>query len=292
MAAHRDFEPETSPAGQSPLRALPLSPLEAAAGFVIDTEEATTFTIVPAEPEPFEALITVITDVLARGPTYVSFSGGRDSSGVLAAAVHAARRHGLADPIPVTQRFAEVASTEEREWQELVVDHLGLTRWEVIEITEELDLLGEIARDALLTHGLLYPPNAFFFVPVPGARPRWQPPDGLRRRRHPGPLAVGTGAVGPVRPGSARAAGCGAGGRGAGSAADPAPGDARPGPLRVAPWLRPDAQRALNRVVRRRTAAEPRRWDHRLAFLGHTRRLRMAVHAYDGARVRSVRWRS
>ena len=57
-------------------------------------------------------------------------------------------------------------STEETEWQELVVDHLGITRWDVIEIGDELDLLGPIAQRSLRRHGLLWPPNAFFHGPM------------------------------------------------------------------------------------------------------------------------------
>ncbi len=149
-----------------PTRALTLEPLEAAAGFPIGTEATSRFAITPTDREPLEALIDVAAEILARGPTYVAFSGGRDSSAVLAATVVAARRHGLPDPIPITQRFTDAPSTEEDSWQQSVVDRLGLTRWEVIEIAEELDLLGQIARSALLAHGLMWPPNSYFLVPM------------------------------------------------------------------------------------------------------------------------------
>jgi hypothetical protein len=116
----------------SPLRALPLRPLEAAAGLALGLDERSTFTIYPTDLDPLEALIAATGEVVTAGPAYVSFSGGRDSSAVLAAATVAARRQGVPDPIPITQRFAGVASTEEASWQEMVVDHLGLTRWELI----------------------------------------------------------------------------------------------------------------------------------------------------------------
>ena len=70
-----------------------------------------------------------------RGPCLVSFSGGRDSSLVLAAAAKAARRDGLALPVPVTNRFACGPHSHESDWQELVVaqarpDGLGPPRAE------------------------------------------------------------------------------------------------------------------------------------------------------------------
>src|SRR5687768_13796753 len=52
-----------------------------------------------------EALEQAVLVGLMRPPCVVSFSGGRDSSAVLAIAAHVARREGLPLPIPVSLRF-------------------------------------------------------------------------------------------------------------------------------------------------------------------------------------------
>jgi hypothetical protein len=260
---------------------LTLRPLEAAAGFPIGTDETSTFTITPTDSDPLEALIDVVTGVLTRGPTYVAFSGGRDSSAVLATTTLAARRLGLPDPVPITQRFIDIPSTEEDSWQQAVVDRLGLGRWEVIEIGAELDLLGEVARDALLTHGVMWPPNSYFLVPMlQRARGgtlmtgfdgdgifgswRWQRAQAVLHRR-----------VRPVPRDAARV----------GLAL--APPWARRVLMpelslaRATPWLRPAAQAELDHRLRRDAAAEPRRWPSRLALQRRARIESFAIHAYD-----------
>ena len=73
------------------LQALPLRPLEAATGLALGSDDVATFTVTRSAVPPLEALVTVMTELVREGPTYVSFSGGRDSSGVLAAGVVAAR---------------------------------------------------------------------------------------------------------------------------------------------------------------------------------------------------------
>ena len=95
----------------------------------------------------------------------MSFSGGRDSSLVLAVAAGVARREGLPLPIPVTVRPAGDADTEEHEWQERVVSHLGLDDWERVAIGEELDCVGPEAQKILLRHGVLWPANVHFHLP-------------------------------------------------------------------------------------------------------------------------------
>src|ERR1700749_707865 len=59
-----------------------------------------------------EALESVIRPALERSPCLVSFSGGRDSSAVLAAAAALARREGLPLPIPATIVFPAAAATD------------------------------------------------------------------------------------------------------------------------------------------------------------------------------------
>lgn len=119
-----------------------------------------------------EAFEAVVLEGLLRAPCVVSFSGGRDSSAVLATAVHVARREGLPLPVAVSQRFAGVASSEETAWQERVVasfasgtDAGGAGRapeWEVLDVTGELDLVGQRARAEVERHGVLWPPNTHF----------------------------------------------------------------------------------------------------------------------------------
>jgi asparagine synthase (glutamine-hydrolysing) len=100
-----------------------------------------------------------------REPCVVSFSGGCDSSLVLAAAVDVARKHGLSMPIPLSIRVRDDAASDEREWQELVVRHLGLSEWITLEVGEELDCIGELAQSVLLRHDVLWPANAHFHMP-------------------------------------------------------------------------------------------------------------------------------
>jgi asparagine synthase (glutamine-hydrolysing) len=58
-----------------------------------------------------DALFAAIEPALASGKCLVAFSGGRESSWVLAVATEAARSHGYADPIPVTLRFPDAATS-------------------------------------------------------------------------------------------------------------------------------------------------------------------------------------
>ena len=103
---------------------------------------------------------------MEEGPCFVSFSGGRDSSAILAVATDVARRHGLDPPVPVTNVFPHLPQTNEDEWQRLVVDHIGIPSWERLEIGDELDYLGPHACAGLERHGQLYPANAHFQVPA------------------------------------------------------------------------------------------------------------------------------
>jgi asparagine synthetase B (glutamine-hydrolysing) len=112
------------------------------------------------------ALEAVLLRALLRPPCLVTFSGGRDSSAVLAVAVHVARRDGLPQPVPVTLRFPEVTEAEESTWQEAVIRHLGVADWIRLELQNELDLLGELGQETLRKHGLLWPFNSHLMVPM------------------------------------------------------------------------------------------------------------------------------
>lgn len=144
-----------------------LLPVEVATGVVFGAAADT-----PALPEPhagdtpLAALERACLPALRRAPCLVSFSGGLDSSLVLAAATRAARREGLPLPIPATNRFPLADSTDEGEWQGLVVSSLGLTEWVRLELTDELDAIGPVAVRGLRRHGLLWPFNAHFHAPL------------------------------------------------------------------------------------------------------------------------------
>jgi hypothetical protein len=103
---------------------------------------------------------------LRRPPCMVSFSGGRDSSCVLAAAARAAAREGLQPPVPVTLRVPNPLSAQESAWQADIVRHLGLGDWEVIEVEDDVDRLGPFSVGVMRRHGVLFPPNVFLQVPL------------------------------------------------------------------------------------------------------------------------------
>lgn len=111
------------------------------------------------------ALERAVLPALQRSPSMVSFSGGRDSSAILAVAARAARRHGLPDPIAAIMRFPNAPETDETRWQELVLSHLGVEA-AVVELGEELDALGPAAIRVLSRLGVHWPGNAYIHMPV------------------------------------------------------------------------------------------------------------------------------
>ena len=114
--------------------------------------------VAPGTASPRDALEDVVADSLRRGPCFVSFSGGRDSSAVLAVAVHVARTRGYPLPVPVVLRYPGREDTEESGWQDLVLGHLGLRDVVVHSIRRPEGYLGETARQGLARRGLLWPP--------------------------------------------------------------------------------------------------------------------------------------
>jgi asparagine synthase (glutamine-hydrolysing) len=269
--------PDPSP---EPIQALPLRPLERAAGLGLGEDPDAPRPQHGRYTDPREALGDAMREALEAGPCVVSFSGGRDSSIVLAVAVTTARRHGLPDPVPMTLRLPAVQSTQESEWQELLIGHLGVSDWEVIEIGEELDLLGPIARRTLLDHGALYPPNTYLHQPM-YARARgatlltgvdgdgllgdwrWAHAQSVLHRRisprRTDPLRVGLALAPPVvrrRFITTRWE-------------------------QAAPWLRPDAQRELVELARSRAAGEPRRWDRWIPYYRRHRYLQLTLHSLE-----------
>lgn len=153
-------------AGQRARRVPHPTNVEILANLLLGDDEA-----VPSLPAPtgrgvHAALEEALLVALARPPCVVSFSGGRDSSAVLATATAVSRKHGLPEPIPAIMRFAAAPQTDETHWQELVLRHLGLAHVEVLELRDELDALGLLATGVLRRHGVRWPGNAYMHAPL------------------------------------------------------------------------------------------------------------------------------
>jgi asparagine synthetase B (glutamine-hydrolysing) len=240
----------------------PLTALEISSGLVLPPRRRA-----PALPRlepgttPRVAFERAILPALGRSPCLVSFSGGRDSSAVLATAAFLARREGLPLPVPITHRFPG-ANTQETEWQEQVIGHLGLEDWVRIDAAGDLDCVGPVATAVLRRHGLLWPCNAYFHEPIFAAAAG-------------GAVLTGVGGDEAFSPSSwARAFSV-------------LRLQARPGPRNlmhvafalspqavkrtmigrwlpeVCPWLRPAARRRIERFVAAEAAGEPLRWRRR-----------------------------
>lgn len=156
--------PAVSP---SPQPAVPLRGLEVAYGFAVG-RWAGAKPLRPSSQHPRLALEGVLREALRRPPCLVSFSGGLDSSALLAVAVAVARREGLPDPVPATLVFPASGPSDELEWQHLVLDHLEIPRsaWRRFLLTDELDAVGPVARQMLERHGLVWPFNLHFHLPI------------------------------------------------------------------------------------------------------------------------------
>src|SRR5436190_1425394 len=143
----------------------PLTALEISSGMIFGLEADGSPRRTEVRSSPRATLDEILLPALERRPCVVAFSGGRDSSAVLAAATDLARRSGLDDPIPMTMRFGWHPRTWEAEWQESLVAHLGLSSWEIAEFSTEFDAVGDLAGQLLQRHGLYWPPNAHSMVP-------------------------------------------------------------------------------------------------------------------------------
>ena len=144
-----------------------MSPLEIAAGFVSGPEGLA----LPgtsgraARRGVRETLARLLLPALTRSPCIIEFSGGRDSSLLLAVAMATARREGLAQPIAVTKRHPGLTETLEDEWQELVVRYLGVADWVRLDFDSELDAVGPIAQRFLPRCGVVWPPMLWSMWP-------------------------------------------------------------------------------------------------------------------------------
>jgi asparagine synthase (glutamine-hydrolysing) len=142
------------------------TPLETAAGMLFGPDPGADPLPTDVAVTPHEALRDAIRTALRRPPCIVAFSGGRDSSALLALAVDVARKDGLPLPIPVTMRFPGVADADETQWQELVVQHLDLDDWVRLDFADELDFVGPWAQQVLRRHGVLWPANDYVDMPL------------------------------------------------------------------------------------------------------------------------------
>jgi hypothetical protein len=115
---------------------------------------------------PDQALGAALLGALRRPPCLIAFSGGRDSSLLLAAAMRTARAQALPEPIPVTVTFAAGGQTDELEWQDVTLAHVGCAERVTVAVGSELDALGELARGGLARIGPYEPFNAHFIVPI------------------------------------------------------------------------------------------------------------------------------
>jgi asparagine synthase (glutamine-hydrolysing) len=143
-----------------------MTPTEIAWGYLVGHTGSLQPPSEGAPTDPRLALERVIRRSLERAPCGVAFSGGRDSATILAVATHVARRDGLPDPVPITRLFPEAPATDESEWQELVVRHLGLHDWIKHEFTDELDMVGPLATERLREFGVLWPPTLHVDIPI------------------------------------------------------------------------------------------------------------------------------
>ncbi len=133
------------------------TPFEVATGWLHGLLPSTS--LPTGQQSPRDALDDAMRPALLRPPCHVTFSGGRDSSAVLAAATALARREGHPLPVPVTRIYPGIAETDESQWQTMVMEHLGLHEWIRLDLTgDDTDLLGEAARTALRRRGVVWPP--------------------------------------------------------------------------------------------------------------------------------------
>lgn len=147
------------------------TPLEVASGFPSGTGALPALERHGGHTTARRALEAAVLPALLRPPCAVAFSGGRDSSAVLAVAAHVARREGLPPPVPVSLVFPGASASAESDWQELVVRHLRLADRVQLTFADELDSVGPYADRVLRQHGLLFPHNAHLLLPVLDAAP-------------------------------------------------------------------------------------------------------------------------
>lgn len=205
---------------------------------------------------PLAELEASVLPGLLRPPCVVSFSGGMDSSFVLAVATRVARREGLPEPIAVTWRFTGAPKAEESRWQERVIAALDLHSWQLLQAGDDLDIVGPVADRLLSRHGVLHPFNLHLHLPivelaVGGSLLTGVGGDQILSGWRQRPLSVGQRVRGHV-PGRAVAR------------------LRRQQGTDGTPWLQARAARAVFRRHRQELRAQPRALDQRISW--HARR--------------------
>lgn len=256
-----------------------LTALEIASHVLLGRDDAHAGDKPPAGRSAIVALERSLLRALRDPPCHLGFSGGRDSSALLAVATRVARRENLPDPIPSTLRFAGAARTQEEDWQNLVIGHLGLPEWICHEVTHELDLVGPTATAIMLRDGLPYPYNLHLLVPLierarGGSFVTGLGGDQVLNRAGPN-LDVLARRARPTRRDVLRI----------GATIAPRPLRRRMFRSRIGltfPWLRPDANRQLTRAWLEQDIRWPLRWDKLVGELSRSRILRHTVRRIAG----------
>jgi asparagine synthetase B (glutamine-hydrolysing) len=251
-----------------------LTPLEIGASVLLGPYPHVRLPVSGETPSPREALEQSLLRALRRPPCLIAFSGGRDSSALLALAAHVAAREGLPKPVPITARYPGVVETDEETWQERVIEHLGVKEWIVLAFADEVDLVGPVARELMLRRGLPYPYNLHLQAP-------------LAAQAAGGSFVTGVGGDEAFMP-AARAVAVLAG------YVRPTPRDV----LRIAaavaprslrrwrlarsetlsfPWLRPEANRMLTRSWIEAAVRIPTRWDASVADWWRSRYIQLTI---------------
>jgi Asparagine synthase len=233
-----------------------------------------------AEADPLEVLFDEARLALQRGRCVVAFSGGRDSSAILAAMLHVARRDGFDDPLALTARWPGNEDADESAWQEHVAQELSLRHWEIITPGTDFDLLGPISTDLLRKHGLLWPAPVAAMLPMIDAAG-----EGILVTGEGGDEVFGTWSLATawdrLRRGQARLRGL----RAVAGAALPgwhrrrrAQSTARP----YQTWLTAEAQAVQRSVLAaERVAVAPISWPEYLSEVGAERGLRLSARTLD-----------
>ena len=225
---------------------------------------------------PVEALERALLPALTRAPCVIGFSGGRDSSALLAVATRLAERQGLEPPVALSLRYPSAPSAQESSWQELVISDLGISDWLQVDVTD-VDLVSQRMTAFLERYGVVWPPNAVLtaiaIARAPGGSSfvsglggdqlfgqwRWRSlADGLSRRRRIAPYdALRLGYV--ALPGRVRARREGR----------------RLHHGLIGQWLRPGAASELRLLAARELAEEPVWWRDRVRWRSRGRDLRL-----------------
>lgn len=218
--------------------------------------------------------------LLGRSPCVVMFSGGRDSSAVLAVAADVARREGLPLPVPASLVFPDFPETDESAWQERVVRHLELPEWQRLTFGLELNLLGPVAQKALRRHGVVASAGGHQAIPVLESAGSGCVLTGIE-----GDGLFGGGGSAASREVLARRVPLS--GRGALRVMHSvAPVALRRQVIRSRmdegpDWLQPGPRAALRAAQADELAAEPMRWDRRVAWWSQRRYVAMYRQAMD-----------